>query len=243
MMLPGVVQQWGKILRAQGQDIPDGNAASDKVAAGLIEGPVAQRKLKLIHIMDQRAGAWIHAPENILYAILSESMLNRETSLLSAGSSWTSTPDSDWKLFDEQLAQGQTIFKADTIEELAAAIGVDAAALSGTIEAYNGYAASGVDEAFGRSAESMIAFTEGPFYAVKTIPYAGRSAGGPVANDKMEVLDEDGQVISGLYLSGEIVGFSTISGEASVSGMYLGEAATFGIDAGLNAARHALGLE
>lgn len=186
-----------------------------------------------------RSDAWINAPGNTLYGIVSEQMLDKATPLLSAGNSWSPTQDEDWKLFDELVAEGNYIFKADTIEELAGKMGVDAAALKNTVDAYNRYAEAGKDDEFGRT-EGLHGFTEGPFYAIETIPYAGRSAGGPVANEKMQVLNENGAVIPGLYAAGEIIGFSAISGEASVSGMYLGEAATFGISAGLNAANRAL---
>jgi succinate dehydrogenase/fumarate reductase flavoprotein subunit/uncharacterized protein with FMN-binding domain len=188
-----------------------------------------------------RSDAWIHADQNILYGIVSESMLDREKPLLSAGSSWTPTPDKDWTIFDTMVREGALIYKADTIEELAAKMGVAATALKSTIDRYNGYVAAGRDAEFGRT-NNLIAFDRGPFYALKTIPYAGRSAGGPVADANMRVLNTSASVIPGLYIAGEIIGFSSISGEASVSGMYLGEAVTFGIDAALSAARYALGI-
>ena len=97
--------------------------------------------------------------------------------------------------------------------------------------------AAGTDAEFGRTA-NLVAFEEGPFYAIKTIPYAGRSAGGVLANDKLEVLTAEGQVIPGLYVAGETVGFAVISGEASVSGMYLGMAATYGVGAADSAAAY-----
>ena len=186
-----------------------------------------------------RSDAWIHADENILFGILSESMILADTPVLNMGNSFNTTPDTDGSVFARLVEEGELIFKADTIEELARKMGVDAAALKATIERYNGFVAAGRDEDFGRTA-NLIAFEEGPFYAIKTIPYAGRSAGGPLCNDRMEVLTGSGEVIPGLYLSGEVVGFSVISGEASVSGMYLGMAATYGVCAGENAADYAL---
>ena len=180
-----------------------------------------------------RSDAWINAEQNVLYGILSESMLSKETPVLNAGNSWQTTADSDWAIWNELVEAGELIVKADTIAELAEKIG--AADLVKTVEAYNGYAAAGADAEFGRT-QNMIAFEEGPFYAIKTIPYAGRSAGGVLANEKLEVLTAEGQVIPGLYVAGETVGFAVISGEASVSGMYLGMAATYGIGAADSAA-------
>jgi len=182
-----------------------------------------------------RSDAWIHADQNVLYGILSESMLAQDTPVLNAGNSWTTTADSDWAIWNELVEAGELIVKADTIEELAQKIG--AADLAKTVEAYNGYVAAGKDEEFGRT-QNLLAFEEGPFYAIKTIPYAGRSAGGVLANEKLEVLTAEGQVIPGLYVAGETVGFAVISGEASVSGMYLGMAATYGVGAADSAAAY-----
>ena len=184
-----------------------------------------------------RSDAWINAEENTLYGILSESMLAQDTPVLNAGNSWTTTADSDWAIWNELVEAGELIVKADTLEELAQKIG--AASLTETVAAYNGYVAAGTDAEFGRTA-NLVAFEEGPFYAIKTIPYAGRSAGGVLANDKLEVLNAEGQVIPGLYVAGETVGFAVISGEASVSGMYLGMAATYGVGAADSAAAYAL---
>ncbi|MBR2572387.1 MAG: FAD-binding protein [Clostridia bacterium] len=185
-----------------------------------------------------RSDAWIHAPANTLWGILAEPMLNPETPVLNAGNSWFTTADTDWAIWNSLVEEGELIVKADTLEELAEKIG--AANLPDTVNAYNGYAAAGKDEQFGR-ADNLIAFEEGPFYAIKTIPYAGRSAGGPLTNGKLEVLTEAGEVIPGLYAAGETVGFAVISGEASVSGMYLGMAATYGIGAADSAASYAIG--
>lgn len=187
----------------------------------------------------KRSDAWINAEKNILYGIVSENMLDKTKPILSVGNAWSPTQDEDWKIFDTMAEEGVYIFKANTIEELAGKMGVDKSALQSTIDSYNGYVAAGKDKDFGRT-ENLLAFNEGPFYAIKTIPYAGRSAGGPQANEKLQVLNQSGAVIPGLYIAGEIVGFATISGEASVSGMFLGEAATFGIGAGKNAATRAL---
>ena len=182
-----------------------------------------------------RSDAWINAEENVLYGILSESMLDQANPVLNAGNSWQTTADSDWAIWNEMVEAGELIVKADTIEELAEKIG--APELAATVTAYNGYAVAGKDEEFGRT-QNLLAFEEGPFYAIKTIPYAGRSAGGVLANEKLEVLTAEGTVIPGLYVAGETVGFAVISGEASVSGMYLGMAATYGVGAADSAAAY-----
>ena len=183
-----------------------------------------------------RSNAWVDAPENTLYAILTEDMIDRETPILSQGNAWMSTKDTEYALFDELTEQGELIVKADSIEELAEKTGLSG--LPATVESYNEGAADGKDEQFGRT-EKLEPLTDGPFYAIRTIPYCGWAAGGPMANENMEVLREDGSVIPGLYVAGEGAGFTLVSGKTPISGMYLGMASTFGIDAAVHAAEFA----
>lgn len=94
------------------------------------------------------------------------------------------------------------VFKADTVEELAALIGVDAAALSNTVETYNGYCAAGVDEEFGKDASLLDAIGEGPYYAIKMASYSYNTVAGLDINEQFQVLDTDGEPISGLFAVG-----------------------------------------
>ena len=110
---------------------------------------------------------------------------------------------------------------------------------AGTLETYNANAAAGTDPEFGRT-ENLQPIENGPFYAVKTIPYCSWATGGPMANENMEVLTEQGTVIPGLYVAGEGAGHALVAGKTPISGMYLGMAATFGIDAADHAAAFAL---
>ena len=165
-----------------------------------------------------------------------EDMIDRETPILSQGNAWMSTKDTEYALFDELTEQGELIVKADSIEELAEKTGLSG--LPATVESYNEGAADGKDEQFGRT-EKLEPLTDGPFYAIRTIPYCGWAAGGPMANENMEVLREDGSVIPGLYVAGEGAGFTLVSGKTPISGMYLGMASTFGIDAAVHAAEFA----
>ena len=94
------------------------------------------------------------------------------------------------------------VFKADTIEELAALIGVDATALSETVAAYNGYCEAGVDEEFGKDASLLDAIGEGPYYAIKMASYSYNTVAGLDINEQFQVLDTDGEPISGLFAVG-----------------------------------------
>jgi 3-oxosteroid 1-dehydrogenase len=106
---------------------------------------------------------------------------------------------------------------ADTLEGLAAKCGVDAAGLRRTVEAFNGYARSGVDEEFGRGRRqydrifgdpgvkpnpALGAIERAPFYAVQIVPGDVGTCGGLVTDEHARVLREDRSPIPGLYATG-----------------------------------------
>ena len=96
----------------------------------------------------------------------------------------------------------------DSIEELAADNGIDAEALQATIDAYNAAAAAGesipADE-YSLPADKATVIETAPFYLEKvTLRYFGTIPGIEV-NNNCQVLDGDGNVVEGLYASGELV--------------------------------------
>ncbi|MCI9402723.1 MAG: FAD-dependent oxidoreductase [Oscillospiraceae bacterium] len=95
------------------------------------------------------------------------------------------------------------LVKADTIEELATKMGMDPATLKNTVDAYNGYCETGVDEQFHKSAENLDKIGEGPYYGITMAAYMYGTCGGLDINEHMEVLKTDGEtVIEGLYAVG-----------------------------------------
>ncbi|MFF4600416.1 3-oxosteroid 1-dehydrogenase [Amycolatopsis sp. NPDC001319] len=128
------------------------------------------------------------------------------------------------------------VAKAPTIEELATRIDIDAEALRSTVERFNGFARTGVDEDFhrGRSAydhyygdprnrpnPSLGPLAKPPFYAVKIVPGDLGTKGGLRTDEHARVLGEDGSVIPGLYAAGNT--------SAAVMGRtYAGPGATIG---------------
>lgn len=108
-----------------------------------------------------------------------------------------------WKEYDEQVAaKNDAIFKADTLDELADMIGLDAETLKTTIETYNRYCAEGVDKEFSKDPEYLLPLTEGPFYAFDLKVGYFTTVGGMHVSHDAEVLNEDGEPIQGLYAAG-----------------------------------------
>lgn len=113
------------------------------------------------------------------------------------------------------------IFKADTLEALAAKIDLDPAKVKQVVGNMNRYAETGVDPEFGRG-DSIYDRTFGdarltpnpclgpivkaPFYAIQVNLGDLGTKGGLRADARARVLDEQGQVIPGLYAAGNASG-------------------------------------
>ncbi len=141
------------------------------------------------------------------------------------------------ELCDVAVAQGMG-FKADTIEDLAAAAGMDAATLKATFDRYQELAAAGKDEDFGKASIVPLS-AEGPYYAVRFKKATIGSFGGLVINTKSEVLSKNGTAIPGFYAAGECANGQFFNQEYPASGTMLSLSTTYGRTAGANAAAHA----
>ena len=94
-------------------------------------------------------------------------------------------------------------YKADTIEELAELLGLDAAVLQNEVDKYNLAVETGVDEEFGRDPETLVYSVEtGPYYALFTKVRNLGTWGGLETDETLGVYGEDGRLIPGLYASG-----------------------------------------
>jgi 3-oxosteroid 1-dehydrogenase len=174
-------------------------------------------------------------------------------------------------IFDQQYVDGFSfidaprgsevpawVSRANSIEELAGKLEVDAAGLAATVARFNGFARKGADEDFRRGEaawclakkdvwkptradESYVSPTLGtlripPFYGVELHPSVFASAG-LVANASAQVIDQRARVIPGLYAAGNNA-VHTEYGVGYQAGFSLGSGMTFGY----LAARHMAGL-
>ncbi|MEG0144534.1 MAG: flavocytochrome c [Clostridia bacterium] len=134
----------------------------------------------------------------------------------------------------EYLYSKDLLVKADTLDELAAAFGVDAAALKETVTNYNSYVDAGKDPEFNkRSMPSKI--EKAPFYMIKAVPAVHHTMGGIKINDQAQVVGTDGQVIEGLYAAGETTG--GVHGTNRLGSDALADITVFGRVAGKNASK------
>ena len=103
-------------------------------------------------------------------------------------------------VIEKGLSTGD-VLKGASIEELADAAG--APQLAATFEAYQQAAAAGADEAFGKKADMLAAYGDGPFYLVKFVPSYVATMGGVKTDASCQALGENGSVIPGLFAVGE----------------------------------------
>ena len=118
-------------------------------------------------------------------------------------------------------------YKGDTIVELAAQCGVDAANLKATIATYNEAVESGSDSEFGRESLPRPINT-GPYLAIRAVGFTVLSPGGLDLDDDLRVVDTEGKPIANLFASGEVLGKARLSGKTYLSGMSMLPAITFG---------------
>lgn len=172
------------------------------------------------------------------FMIFDQSVIDR-FGVLGAG---PGTPAPDW------------VTRADTLGELAAALGLPAEQVEATIAAFNEHARAGVDPDFGRGESAFDRFPGGrtldpdepsstlgpvetaPFYGVRVESSLLGTKGGPRTDREGRVLDVDGDVIPGLYAAGNVMASPTgmVYGGA---GATLAVAGVWGMSAGRAAVR------
>ena len=101
-----------------------------------------------------------------------------------------------------ELAKGW-IKSAESVTDLARAIGLDAKELEATVTRWNAHCEAGQDEDFGRIL-MLAPLRQAPFYAVELSPSMLNTQGGPRRNEKGQILRPDGTPIPRLYSAGEL---------------------------------------
>lgn len=164
--------------------------------------------------------------------VLSQAILDQK------GSYAYSIVDDDFEIFadDRSYLEGLVLMgyveKANSIDELAQLIDIDADILINTIDQYNQSVALQSD-CLGR--ETLInAIDKPPFYANMKKPTIHHTLGGIEINEMAQVLNQDKQPINGLFAAGEVTG--GIHGANRLGGNSFPNMIVFGRIAGKNAA-------
>ncbi|MDR2196730.1 MAG: FAD-dependent oxidoreductase [Coriobacteriales bacterium] len=108
--------------------------------------------------------------------------------------------------FSAEIADG-TVFKADTIEDLATQVGVLPQNLKRAIDIWNAdMSTTGSDSQFPTRACGLETIDTAPFYATRSYDYSLGALGGLKINTKAQVLDTSGNPIPHLYAAGQVAG-------------------------------------
>ena len=121
-------------------------------------------------------------------------------------------------------------YKADTVEELAEIMSVDAAVLQETLNDWNAVGRGEKVDKFGR--QEKVGELTAPYYAVKAAPELSIPYGGILKNEFGEVIKVTGEAIDGLYIAGEATCNSAFMGYT------LSNAITWGRIAATSAAQY-----
>ena len=131
-----------------------------------------------------------------------------ETEPFIMGSRWVIAPEGDGdpmptmgEALEKAVGRG-SVWKGETIEELAESAGIDSAGLKATVERYNELARNGVDEDFWKDPIALHELAEGPFYAIKVVPTWFCTLCGVKVDEELHVVDAEGHPIKGLYAGG-----------------------------------------
>ncbi len=150
-----------------------------------------------------------------------------------------------WLIVDQKMVDASSVIagyitkgltvSGNTYEELANAMGVDAANFPATMEAWNANVAAKTDAEFGRTSFANPLDTA-PFYGIKVTAGIHHTMGGLKINDKTEVLTAEGAAIPGLFAAGEVTG--GVHGANRLGGNAVSDIVVFGRIAGTQAAEY-----
>jgi fumarate reductase flavoprotein subunit len=139
----------------------------------------------------------------------------------------------------EKENDGRRVFIADTLEELAVALGVKPTVLKATVDRYNSFCESRYDADFLKNKESLRPISQAPFYAILGQRFYDTTHGGLKINENLEVINTSGNVIPGLYATGDLAS-GWITQNYAPGAASLSWCCNSGYMAGEEAAKHVL---
>lgn len=131
--------------------------------------------------------------------------------------------DSSYRL-QKHTAKGYHV-KAETLEELADKLGISKENLVVTRDSFNSAIRGETKDLFREVPFKREFKTEGPFYGVQVESAVHMTRGGVIANEKTEVLNNNGEIVSGLYAAGEVTNSSAAYSASVIFGRIAGEEA------------------
>lgn len=97
-------------------------------------------------------------------------------------------------------------YKSDSIDELAQKMQLPVDKVKESVEKYNSYCGTGIDEDFHKRKGLLLPVAKPPYYIMRCQPWFLVATGGIRTNTHMQALDANNEVVEGLYCVGTIVG-------------------------------------
>lgn len=127
-------------------------------------------------------------------------VLDSRMTTMDAQSPWSDAIEGGKEQREADIAAG-VLIQANSIEELATAMGIPAANLSFTVQKWNGDCAAGADSQFGRE-KQVVPLDTAPYFAYKIQHTNIGAIGGLRINTEAAVLDIQGTAIPHLFAAG-----------------------------------------
>ncbi|NUU63728.1 flavocytochrome c [Paenibacillus agri] len=134
----------------------------------------------------------------------------------------------------EQYEKMGFVIQADSIETLAQEMGVPGDQLQKTLDTWNSSVKGKKDAEFGRTTGMDNDLSSAPYFAIKIGPGVHYTMGGVKINTNTEVLNKEGNPITGLFAAGEVTG--GLHGQNRIGGNSVAEIIIFGRQAGIKSA-------
>ena len=230
----------GFVTSVPAGNVGDGLTMAEKVNAQIYDAPATQTVY-----LDFNSGVGINEEAGLIVNAEGKRVANEYTcqyhvadaiSKSGSGYGWYIATANDPAPTVQYAMTLDKTLKANSIEELAKLMEVDAAELQATIDRYNELCAAGKDEDFGKPADHMIAVEGETYYALKLRPNVTVTFGGLVTDINAQVLDTENNPIPGLYAAGEVAFTGLFGDEYPCCGMAIGGAVYYGRIAGQLAA-------
>ncbi len=219
----------------------------------LLDGQVAfsvmERSLPGCIIVDKHGRRFVN--ESTSYVDLGRKMLDHDAAGHGAAPAWLIMDKNYRKRYlfgmmppgdvPKKFIKNGDFIKADTVEELAIACGIDSKGLADTVRKFNSFARNGKDEDFGRGQDiydryysdplvapnsNLAPLEKAPFFATRIYPGDLGTKGGLLTDEYGRVLSKDLRPIEGLYSSGNNT--ATVMGKTYPGpGATIGPACTF----------------
>lgn len=122
------------------------------------------------------------------------------------------------------------------LDQLAAAIQINQAALSRAVTEWNQAVQRHLDTHFKRTTGMERALNQGPYYVIHVSPAVHYTMGGLKINAQTQVINQQEQVIPGLFAAGEVAG--GLHGNNRIGGNSIAETVIFGRQAGQQVFRY-----